>query len=218
MSKSQLIDITGQRFGRLIAIKRLPWAKSSTPWKCLCDCGNESVVTLNHLRSGHTVSCGCRKDEIERSVHIITQTHQMSKTAIYRIWAGMVNRCENPNEPAFAEYGARGITVSPEFRTFEGFYAIMGERPKGMTLERKDNNRGYNPDNVIWADRTAQARNRRTNRLLTIDGQTKTLTEWCIIYGVSQGRVKYRLQRGMSLIDAFTKPRGKRGGRKSRNI
>lgn len=212
MGQSQIIDITCERFGRLTAIKRLPWVKYTTPWLCRCDCGNECVVGLNHLRSGHTVSCGCRKHEIEQSVHLVTQTHGMTKTPTYRSWISMKNRCENPNEPAFAEYGARGISVSPEFRTFESFYAIMGDRPKGMTLERIDNDRGYSPENVIWADRTAQARNRRTTRWITIDGQIKSFAEWCVIYGVSQGRVKYRIQRGMSPKDALTKPRGKRGG------
>ena len=212
MGQSQIIDITGKRFGRLVAIERLPWVKYASSWKCRCDCGKEVVVGLNHLRTGHTTSCGCRKREIEQSAHLITQTHGMSKTGIYKIWSGMVNRCENPNEPAYALYGARGITVSPEFRVFETFYSIVGDRPKGMTLERKDNNKGYSPDNVIWADRTAQARNRRTTRWVTIDGQAKSFAEWCQIYGVSQGRVKYRIACGMPCKEAFTEPRDKRGG------
>ena len=93
--------------------------------------------------------------------------HGMSRTPVYRAWCGMHSRCSNPNRDNFERYGGRGITVCERWRTFDNFYEDMGERPEGLTLERVDNDKGYSPDNCIWADRMQQQRNQRISRVNT---------------------------------------------------
>jgi hypothetical protein len=123
-------------------------------YKCVCECGTEKDVKHDHLVNGKTSSCGCS-----------WTTHGMSKSNEYRVWDSMIGRCHRVTHHAFKDYGARGIFVCDEWRTFEGFYADMGAQPKGMTLERLDNSQGYSKGNCVWASVTEQARNRRTTKL-----------------------------------------------------
>lgn len=191
-----LKNLAGQRFGRLIAIDRAASVKANTRWTCLCDCGEQCDVIGSKLTSGHTKSCGCYRQD--RSSEL-SRRHGMFGTATFNVWKHMVGRCNNPANDAFANYGGRGITVCDAWMTFEGFYSDMGERPDGMTLDRRDNSRGYSPDNCRWTTRKVQANNTRRNVVVEIqNGQRMTLTEYCESFGLEYHTVKsQRLRKGI---------------------
>lgn len=139
--------------------------------------------------------------------------HGMSRSPEYNSWAAMVRRCEKPTDQNYFLYGGRGIRISDDLRTFEGFFTVLGPRPfPEASLERIDVNGHYCPGNVRWVDATSQARNRRSNRLLTFNGLTKTLAEWSIDLGIPDARIKARLLRyGWSIEKALTVSRYARG-------
>ena len=154
------LDITGMRFGRLVAIK-LAWrtAERKSIWRCQCDCGREKEFQLSNLRSGTTQSCGCMRAETARKKQT---THGMRHTPEYRSWMMMKNRCDNPNHPQFQYWGGQGVTYDPRWASFETFYADMGPRPRGHSLDRYPDPSGdYEPSNCRWATALQQRHNRR---------------------------------------------------------
>lgn len=131
----------------------------------------------------------------------------------YRVWRAMHNRCYDSNVKSFKDYGGRGITVCDRWHGRQGFHAFladMGEKPEGATLDRIDNNGPYSPENCRWATRYEQASNKRNNRWITANGQTKTLSQWARDLNTSTGLILYRLKAGMSEEQAVTKPVSKR--------
>lgn len=132
--------------------------------------------------------------------------HGKANTPIFRIWNQIIQRCRNPNHAFFKRYGGRGIAVCERWQSFENFYTDMGDPPAGLTLERQNNNLGYGPDNCIWATRKAQARNRRTNRILTLNGESMCIAAWCDRLGFHQQTIETRLSRGWSDERALTTP------------
>jgi len=153
------LDLIGQRFGRLIVIELFDRNAKRTLWKCKCDCGNEKVIDSGSIVSGHTKSCGCFRRDVK-------MTHGMHKSPEYKTWVQMRCRCSNKNTPYYMYYGERGIKVCDRWdNSFEDFYKDMGDRPsKYHSIERKNNNGNYEPDNCIWATREEQMRNTRTRR------------------------------------------------------
>ena len=139
-------------------------------------------------------------------------THGQSRTKLYKAWKGMKDRCLNPKADRYADYGGRGITICERWMLFENFYADMGERPEGTTLDRVDNSKGYSPDNCNWSSRHAQDRNRRDNIVLTYNGTTMILADWAKHLGVSFMMLKHRYSKGYSTEQILFMPKsqGKR--------
>lgn len=130
----------------------------------------------------------------------------MSRTSTYAVWRSMLARCMNPKAKDYPRYGGRGITVCERWRTFENFLADMGERPAGLTLEREDGSRGYEPRNCKWATPTEQARNRRTNVMVTHNGVVATVAEWAERTGLERKTIEYRIRAGWDHSKAVTTP------------
>lgn len=201
------IDLTGQTFGRLSVMCAVPSnakRRRGTSWLCQCSCpaGNTVVVAGESLKSGFTKSCGCLADESRFK-------HGMSNSPEFRIWSGMKERCRNPNNPRYKDYGGRGITVCPEWEdSFEQFLVDVGPRPSPEhSLDRLDNDKSYCPENVRWATPKEQARNRRTTILLTMAGRTQTIEEWAEALSVPIERIKGRLRAGWPPELALTAPK-----------
>lgn len=187
----KVIDITGHRFGKLVALSVAGSnANHATKWLCRCDCGNESVVLSDNLRRGHTTSCGCGRI-----------VHGRFGSSEYKAWCGIVARCTNPKYKEWRYYGGRGITVCPEWlASAKAFLEYMGPRPgPGYSIDRIDTNGNYEPGNVRWADAKTQARNKRTSRYVEFDGVRLTLAEWSeklgVKFDVLEGRFKYQKHR-----------------------
>lgn len=131
---------------------------------------------------------------------------EWSRTPAYAVWTNMRRRCENPSDVAYQDYGGRGIRVSERWREFGAFLEDMGQPPSGMSIERTDNNRGYDPGNCTWATAIEQGQNKRNNRLLTIDGETLTISAWGRRYGLGVGTIWRRLDAGWPAKAAVTCP------------
>lgn len=161
-------NISGKRFGHLVVLgvshsRKCPNYKGTVLyWKCLCDCGNEIAIPAPSLNSGDAKSCGCYQKQRTSEASI---THGLRRSSEYAIWNTMKQRCENPSNPAYKNYGGRGIDVCESWRnSFERFYSDMGSRPIGLTIERINNDGNYEPANCKWATYKEQAGNKRNTK------------------------------------------------------
>jgi hypothetical protein len=151
-------NLTGKRFGRLLVTEFAGRGKQGKAlWQCQCDCGNVVIIRAQALSAGRSGSCGCLRRDVSRNRY--QTTHGMTKTAEYRVYLSAKYRCENPRDHAYRNYGARGIQFL--FTSFGQFYAELGPRPPGLSLDRIENDGHYEPANVRWATRTEQNRNQR---------------------------------------------------------
>jgi hypothetical protein len=214
-------DLTGCCFGKLTVLSLAPKSPAQTyyskKWVCHCTCGKETVVFGQALKSGATISCGCvrraRAKENIKKAQASGPTygnlkHGLCKTSEYRIWYDMRRRCSDSRRSEYKDYGGRGISFCERWRSFESFLADMGPKPSNLhTLDRKNNDGAYNPENCQWSTKKEQARNRRNNSLWTSNGTVRTLAHWAEILGVKHTTLSSRLHKAGSqeVIDAILK-------------
>lgn len=168
-----------------------------------CECGTDFVAFVGNVKRGTTRSCGClrRKATGDRArIH----GHRTARTKTYVAWVNMKARCDNSAVKGYADYGGRGITYDQRWSDFAAFLADMGEAPKGLTLDRKDNAKGYSKDNCRWATRSQQALNKRSNVRYELNGKSQTLAEWSRETGIGRVTMLKRIQRGVPLSLALT--------------
>ena len=179
-----------------------------------CECGNVTEIKIGNVKTLHTVSCGCYKSE--QSIKRFT-THGSTNTPEYEVWSLMKRRINNPNDPNYNRYGGRGLDICSEWEnSFEEFLNHMGPRPSSNhSIEQKDNNQGYYPNNCHWATKTEQIRNRSNTVEITYQGITKPLIEWCSLYGLSYDTLYQRLRNGWCVEKALTTKLHNTGNRES---
>ena len=173
-------------------------------WRCRCECGKEINAPSGNLKNGQ-YSCGC--DAIRKFKEFKT-THGMTSSSEWNIWNGARKRCRLVTDPAYSKYGGRGIDMCDEwYDSFQKFYDDMGPRPKGLTLDRKDNNKGYSKENCRWATYTTQNRNKASNHLWEFNGEKKCITEWAQSTGVRKDTLRRRVcVYGWTVERALTTP------------
>lgn len=203
-------DLERKRYNRWRVIGyagRLPVGLYSvkTFWWCRCRCGNVDKVTAQQLVEHKSESCGCLNRERTGDAH---RTHGQSQTVEYKIWKGMRRRCECSDSRDWPDYGGRGIRVCKRWRSFEAFLADLGPRPgKGYSIERRNNDKGYSPDNCYWATQAEQNRNKRTTRKYTHGGVTLCLKDWSDRCTIRYDKLRKRLTKyGWAFSRAISVP------------
>lgn len=199
-------DQTGKKFNHLTVMgKHLdPERDNITRWRCRCRCGKITIATTSMLRLGQKKSCGCARNECRI-------THGMTHSVEYKTWISILQRCHNPKNSEYHNYGGRGILVCARWLAFEYFYTDMGPRPaKGYSIERNNVNGHYDPDNCRWATHEEQVNNKRNNVRYEIDGFVKNITQLAKEVGLNRATVNSRLIRGATIEEALSKPLRKR--------
>jgi len=199
------IDLTGQRFGKLVAISIEKKSDSSTRtyWNCVCDCGGKRVVSNDHLRSGDVTDCGCARKHVSR-----WSKHNMYNSRLYGIWSLMKERCCNPKRKEYPNYGGRGICVCEEWKEAKNFieWSLNNGYSDELTIDRIDNNGNYCPKNCRWISRKEQMQNRRNNHYISFEGKTLTLTQLAKENGLTYSQLYKRLKLGWTLEKAISEP------------
>jgi hypothetical protein len=180
------LDLIGQRFDQLLVVNAVGKQGRHYMIECLCDCGKTTIIRKNRLKEQTKIGCGCLRGKATR--------HCESNTKLYRVWDSMVRRCHSATHKAYGRYGARGIRVCDDWRDYVNFrnWAKTSGYMEGLTIERINNNLGYNSNNCCWATRKQQQNNRSACVYVTYRGETKTITEWAEALDVSIAKV-YRM-------------------------
>lgn len=191
-------DLTNIKFGKLTALSPIKkWGSSKYFWICKCDCGRTVEVIGSNLVRNNTTSCGCYGRSI---IGNKTKQHGMSKTRIFKIWAGMRKRCNNPNFKSYSDYGGRGIKVCNEWDSFIAFYNDMKEGyADNLSLERKNPDGNYCKENCRWATMKEQSRNKTNTRYIEFNGKRKTASEWCEGVDVDVSTFLSRIKNGKDI-------------------
>lgn len=230
LRKDKVVDITGMRFGKLVALQQIPDTQNNQRknrakrWLFQCDCGNKTIASGSMVRQGHTKSCGCqwRKAQLayieslpEGDRYVIdAELHNVQKTRLYGVWVNMKTRCYNPKSDDYKNYGARGINVCGlwrfNFLAFREWALKTGynenEKHGECTLDRIDIDGDYCPENCRWVNAKAQANNKRNNVTITYNGENRTVAEWAVILGIKETTIRGRLNRGWSGEEALNTP------------
>lgn len=191
-------DLTGKVFGDLRVDEFAYIYNGHSYWLCLCECGCYTVARGSHLKAGNILSCGCKKGNI---------THGESKTRLYTVWHNMRERCQNPNATEYHRYGGRGISVCAAWENYETFrdWALSHGYSPSLSIDRKDNDGNYSPDNCRWATAKEQANNTSKTRLIELDGERLSVSEWARKLGINQSTLSMRLNKyGWSAEKALT--------------
>lgn len=205
MRKVHALNLVGEKYGRLTVLSKHGKNKrGEISWLCRCDCGTVKPIIAGHLRKGNTKSCGCYHRDAVTS-------HGMTKMPTFRSWESMKQRCLNPNNRAYSEYGGRGIKVHSQWiDSFDTFLSDMGDRPKGTSLDRIDVNGDYTPSNCRWATRSEQQRNKRVTAYLKLNGVEKPVKCWSDETGIPSDVIFWRIRNGWSVEKALTTPKRKK--------
>lgn len=197
-TKREFVDITGQKFFKLTVKKIL----DRTFCVVKCDCGTELEARINNIKRGHTRSCGCLgKDNAMK--HGVARNNKR----IYQIWTGMMARCYNESNPHYRNYGGRGIGVAERWHDVVNFEAdVASSYVRGLSIDRKDNDKGYGPDNFRWATKSEQQNNRRTNRRIETPRGVMTIAEAAREFGIKDRTLRHRLRAGWSVARALSQP------------
>ena len=199
------INLSGRRFGRLTVIAPAPRISKRTAWACRCDCGAEMATSTDNLMRKKARSCGCLQRELTAARF---KTHGLSGQHVLGAWSSMKARCNNPRNPAYKNYGGRGITVCSRWNaSLEDFHKDMGERPSpAHSIDRIDNDGDYTPENCRWATATEQANNSRNVLHIEFEGCVLGIAAWARKTGIKRGTIQYRLKAGWSVERALTAP------------
>jgi len=204
MGAKQIVPV-GTKFGKLTVISDAEptIGSSGKPHRrllCQCECGKQTTPRLDALKRGRVVSCGCWA----QGQHT---THGLSRHPLHRIWTSMCERCNSQSHRRYKDYGGRDISVCDEWASsFQAFYdwATSNGWTKGLGIDRIENDLGYSPSNCRFTTCTINNRNKRNNRFLTAFGETKCLSEWAAIAGITPTALSFRLKRGWSIEDAVS--------------
>ena len=209
VSREKYLVNVGDVFGRWTVIDASvpkPVNSRTTFARCRCECGTVKDVSKRMLHNGGSRSCGCLARELSAKRKL---KHGGAYTLEYEIWRGVLKRCNNPSYVAYPNYGGRGIRVCDRWLSFDNFISDMGVRPHaGLSIERRDNNGDYCPENCYWATSIEQNNNTRGCRPIEFNGRAETTSQWAREYGLSQRTVRARLKNGWSVEDALTIPVG----------
>lgn len=201
MSKIKL-DITNQRFGRLVALSPTDQRKDKkVVWKFICDCGKIHFTTARSVMAGHTKSCGCIA--VER-IRMLNYKHGAAikhgkRPRSYQTWIGMLSRCTHSWNDDWERYGGRGIKVCERWKDYKNFLSDMGEPKKDLTIERIDNDGNYEPENCRWATRLEQSHNTSRNRLIKYKGKVFVISELARKLKITLSKLHYNLSKGLSI-------------------
>jgi hypothetical protein len=197
-------DITGFRSGMLEAISYAGSGKGKSQWLIRCDCGVEKIMAGTELTKGKIKSCGCN---LKQGISDSNKTHGMSHHPAYAVWRSMQDRCRLPTHQAYANYGARGISVCERWSTFEAFWEDMAEKyMPGLTLDREDNNGNYNKNNCRWVSRKIQTGNTRSNVWVNTPKGRMLLSDAATEYGINHTTLSYRIMAGWPEDKLFIEP------------
>lgn len=193
----KIVDLKGQRFGRLLVIEYNGKSKTGkAKWLCRCDCGNEKIIISTSLKQNETKSCGCLRKEIVSHTAKKHAKHNKTKTRIYRIWSSMKQRCYYKSLKQYKNYGGRGIEVCEEWKKdFMNFYnwAMNNGYEEHLTLDRIDSNKNYCPENCRWATYKEQENNRRNNRKIFYKNDIYTISELSNLLNIPYATLLWRI-------------------------
>lgn len=190
-----VLNERGNRHGRLTVIEQSGVKNTEMYWKCRCDCGTQTTVRGTHLRSGGVTSCGCWRQESMRSVAF---RHGLAETAAYRVWSTILARCTSLSSKSYPDYGGRGIKLCERWHSLELFVADMGQPPKGMEIDRINNDGNYEPGNCRWTSRLVNANNKRNNVFIELRGQRLSVADAARLYRIPYQCLSKRIHRGES--------------------
>jgi hypothetical protein len=208
MGRQKIITPVGTRFGKLEVIGPHRMKGKNLATVCICDCGNQKEILCANLRKGTTNSCGCLRVEVPKARATHGHASKEVKSRTYSIWTNMINRCTNPKIHNWMDYGGRGIFVCQRWReSFENFLSDMGEVPAGLSIDRINNDLGYEPNNCRWATAIDQQNNTSRNHIVEFRGESMTIAQWAAKTGISANVLYARINRwGWSTERALTTP------------